>query len=134
MENETNQTTAPETTTPSAPAAAPTNQNTASTPEVDNTMVMGILCYLGVLVIIPYLMAKDNPFVHFHIKQGVVLAGLWIILYVAREMFIPWRYWEIVGFVNLALVILSIIGIVFVVQKKQTALPIIGSIANSVKI
>jgi uncharacterized membrane protein len=130
MENET-PTTAPEVT----PAAAPvTPAATPDTTPVDNTMIMGILCYLGVLVIIPYLMAKDNAFVKFHIKQGVVLAGLWIILYVAREMFIPWRYWEIVGFINLGLVILSIIGIVFVVQKKQTALPIIGSLADSVKI
>ncbi|OIP77367.1 MAG: hypothetical protein AUK16_02085 [Parcubacteria group bacterium CG2_30_44_11] len=131
MENETTITT-PEVT----PAATPTTSTNIplTTSDSDNNLIMGIFCYLGVLVIIPYLMAKDNPFVKFHLRQGIVLAGLWIILYVAREMIIPWRFVEIVRFAELALIILSVIGIIFVIQKKETALPIIGGLANKVKI
>ncbi len=36
-------------------------------------MVMGILCYLGILVLIPIFAAKDSKFVRFHANQGLIL-------------------------------------------------------------
>ena len=35
--------------------------------------VMAILAYIGPLIIASYLLAKDDEFVKFHIKQGLVL-------------------------------------------------------------
>jgi uncharacterized membrane protein len=112
--------------------AAP--QPITATADDNNSTLMGILCYLGILVIIPYLVAKENTFVNFHIKQGVVISAIWIVLYIAREMIIPWRLWGIVGVLNLGLLVLSIIGIVYVLQKKEKELPLVGSLAKYVKI
>ena len=40
----------------------------------ENNVLMGVLCYLGILVLIPLLTdAKNEAFVRFHIKQGIVL-------------------------------------------------------------
>jgi len=93
---------------------------------------MAVLAYIGILVIIPYLMAKDVPFVKFHIKQGVVLAIIEIILWLISGMF--WGLWFIIQLIQLVLLILSIIGIVNVVQNKEKELPIVGSLAKHIKI
>ena len=39
---------------------------------------LAILCYFGILLIIPWMMAKDDEFVKFHVKQGLtlLLAGI----------------------------------------------------------
>ncbi|OGM97342.1 MAG: hypothetical protein A2735_03160 [Candidatus Yanofskybacteria bacterium RIFCSPHIGHO2_01_FULL_41_21] len=97
---------------------------------LDNNTVMGILSYLGILVIIPFLMAKNVPFVKFHIKQGVVLAVIEIVLWVVSGML--WQLFAIVGILELALLILSIIGIINVVQKKEKELPVVGQFSKYV--
>ena len=103
----------------------------ASSPQ-DNSMVLGIISYLGPLSIISYLMAKDNEFVKFHAKQGLAVFGLEVIVWVLGSML--WSLWMIYQLINLATLILSIIGIVNVVQKKEKALPIIGAFAQGLKI
>src|SRR3954471_14186681 len=105
---------------------APSNQdNSASTPPnpahgADNTG-MAILCYLGILVIIPLLTeAKNDPFVKFHIKQGLVLLVIWVLGSVF--FWVPifgWLLW-------LAVVILTIMGIMSASHGKEKELPFIG--------
>lgn len=93
-----------------------------------NTL-MGILSYVGPLVIVSYLTAKDDPFVKFHIKQGLVLlvieAAVWIL-----GMFM-WQLWMLLNLVNLATLILSIVGIVNVVQGNQKELPLVGGFSKN---
>ena len=98
----------------------------------DNSTLMGVLSYLGPLVIIPLLAAKNNPFVKFHTKQGLILLSINILLWVVTPMFF-WHMWPLVRLVNLALFVLTIIGIVNVVQKKQNMLPVVGSLARYFK-
>jgi len=100
-----------------------------------NHVVMGVLSYLGILIIIPYLMSKDEPFVKFHIKQGLILVVAWFVLWAARwfMMFVPFMY-LIISVLNLILFIFVIIGIVNVLQNKQTPLPFIGHLGEMFKI
>lgn len=113
-------------------AAPESEQKTSPEPTEDNNMVMGILAYLGILVIIPFLVARDNPFVKYHIQQGLVLAVCWIGLMVLSSMI--WMFYPIISLVQLGLLVLSIIGIVNVVQKKQVPLPLLGGFAKHFKI
>lgn len=92
---------------------------------------MGILAYLGVLVIIPFLMAKDDPFVKFHIKQGLILAITEIAVWVLGMSMMFWNLWPILSLVNLATLVLSIVGIVNVVQGQEKELPLIGSFSKN---
>lgn len=96
----------------------------------NNDTVMGVLSYLGPLVLVPYLMNKNNDFVKFHTKQGLVLFGVEIVaMLVSSMMFL----WMISGLINLAAVVFTIIGIVNVVQGQKKELPIIGAWASSLK-
>ena len=82
---------------------------------------MGVLAYLGPLVIISYLVAKDDAFVKFHIKQGLVLFVIEIIIWVIG-LFI----WMLVPLLQLAVLVLAILGIVNVVQGTKKPLPLVG--------
>lgn len=93
---------------------------------------MGVLSYLGPLVIIPLVTTKDDPFVKFHIKQGLVLLVIEVIVYAISTAL--WQFWGIYRLIHLVLVIFSIIGIINVIQGKEKELPLLGSFAHSFKI
>lgn len=48
--------------------------------EMEEKKLMAILSYLGFLVIIPILQAKDSVYVRHHINQGIVLIGICFVL------------------------------------------------------
>jgi uncharacterized membrane protein len=105
----------------------PNNQSSQN--GADNDTLMGILAYLGPLVIVPYLTAKDRPFVQYHVRQGFVLFGIELVLYVLTGMFI-FMLLPLIGILQLGALIFTIIGIVHVVQKKEVPLPIIGGLTK----
>ncbi len=98
----------------------------------NNTTLMGILAYFGILVIIPFLMAKNDPFVKFHIKQGLVLVVIELAVMVAGSM--VYMIAPILMLVNLGALVLSIIGIINVVNKKEVPLPLVGQFSSHFKI
>lgn len=99
---------------------------------LENQTVMGILSYLGPLVIIPILLKKNNPFVKFHIKQGLGLLVLYVISYVLGAIII--LLYPLTQLVNLGLFVLSIIGIINVIQKKEQNLPLVGLYSDKIEI
>jgi len=108
------------------------DQPSGAAPAQKNTL-MGVLSYLGPLVIVSYLVAKDEPFVKFHVRQGLVLLAIEVVLWLIMRLFF-WQFWSLLplfDLVDLALLILSIVGIVNVAQGKETALPFVGSWGNS---
>jgi uncharacterized membrane protein len=118
--------------TPSAPA--PTEQKTSAPTATEHSpTLMGVLAYLGPLVLIPYILAKDVPFVKFHIKQGLVLFVIEAILWILMEVMLFWVLAPIVMVVNIGLLILSIIGIINVTQNKEAELPLLGKYASYFK-
>lgn len=124
---------------PVPPAATPTTA--AGTPPVaaedSNTLVMSILAYIGILVLVPLLVAKDNPTVKFHIKQGLVLfiaqVALWVVGNMSYSMMFGMLA-PIIMLVNLGLIILAIIGIVNAVKKLEKELPLVGGLAKHLPI
>lgn len=122
--------------TNNAPTPTPvqTTAPTAAAPGAgNNTLLMSILAYLGILVIIPLLVAKDDPVVKFHSKQGLVLCVGQVALWVASSM----SYSMTVGMLapvvmiaNIALFVLAVIGIINAVKGEQKELPVVGSLAK----
>ncbi len=105
----------------------------------ENNVLMGVLAYLSILVIIPFMMAKDESFVRFHIRQGLVLLSLQIIVWIL-SWFLAWMYFFaffvgiIIPLVNLGILVLAIVGIVNVIKNEQKELPIVGQFAKFFKI
>jgi uncharacterized membrane protein len=89
---------------------------------------MAILAYIGPLVIVSYVVAKDDPFVKFHIKQGLVLFVIEIIVQILGS--IMWQLWPLLQLVNLAVLVLAIIGIVHASQGKEMKLPLVGDFSS----
>jgi uncharacterized membrane protein len=95
--------------------------------------LMAVFSYLWVLIIIPFLTdAKEDPFVKYHLKQGLVLiifeAVGWFLGLVL--VWIPVIGWLIVWLWWLASFVLIIIGIINVVNGEEKELPYIGQYAK----
>lgn len=90
---------------------------------------MAILSYIGILVLIPLLTeSKNDPFVKFHIKQGLVTLVFWVLGSVL--FWIPifgWLLWVVV-------LVLTIMGIANAAGGKMKELPLIGHLANNFNI
>lgn len=106
--------------------------NNFSKKEIEDGKLMGILSYVGVLSLIPYLTEKNNRFVMYHAKQGVNLFLLEIICSVVLSVVGP-LMWLLLGvvalvsaLVSLASLALSIIGIVNVCNGYAKELPYIN--------
>lgn len=125
MENEVPN--ADQSTTPVQNSTA--GQTTVTAPE-RNTL-MAVLAYLSILVIIPLLVVKNDAFVTFHVKQGLVLAIIGLIVSALGMSMMIWILFPIISIINLGLLILSIMGIVNVVQGQEKKLPLVGHLADN---
>lgn len=94
--------------------------------------VMATLSYLGPLVIIPFLTHRDNPFVLFHIKQGLVLFILLLILQFIQFILVFLLPLMIPLYVGL--LVLGMVGILNALRRKEVELPIIGKFASHIKL
>jgi|AntRauTorckE6833_2_1112554.scaffolds.fasta_scaffold09266_3 uncharacterized membrane protein len=94
--------------------------------QIDNNTAMGILCYLGILVIIPIITAKDSKFVMYHANQGLVLLIAAVIL--SAISMIPFLGWLIGFFGWITVVIFAVMGIINVTNDEKKPLPLIGGI------
>ena len=97
---------------------------------------MAILAYVGILVLVPIVAAKDSPFAKYHANQGLLLTGGFIVLWIALIfIWIILRFIPFLGFfvscfgcflfplVGVAWLALSIVGILNVVNGKMKPLP-----------
>ena len=95
-----------------------------------NEIWMGILSYLGVLALIPYLVKDQTPFVRAHAVRGINLLLLEVIVWVAVGVFswVPILDGILSTLAGLASFVLSLIGIINVANKEDKDLPFIGTI------
>lgn len=94
--------------------------------DIADNKLLCILCYLGILLLIPLLTKQDSPFVRFHSNQGLLLLLFNIAASVVAV--VPLVGW-IVGFVaSVVGVVFLVIGIVNAVNGRAKTLPLIGKI------
>lgn len=93
---------------------------------------IAILNYLGILVLVPLLIEKQDEFVKFHARQGLVLFIAEI--GTALISWFPIIGWLFGFFLWILWLALSIIGIINVLNGKKTPLPIIGQFADRFKV
>lgn len=103
--------------------------------DIEDNKVMGVLAYLGILVLVPILAAKKSKFARFHANQGLLLCLVGICFaiayYILGVIFIlmPFLLWllPLVSLVGWGfIIVLCIIGIVNVVNSKAKELPFFG--------
>ena len=122
------------------PQAAPFPQYAApvddEAKDAQDNKVMGILAYLGFLVLVPLFAAKESKFAKFHANQGLVLfiaevaysIAIGIIGVIVRA--ISWQLYlvlnPILGLLSLAFFVFIILGIMNAVKGEKKELPVIG--------
>ncbi|MGI6175151.1 MAG: zinc-ribbon domain-containing protein [Christensenellales bacterium] len=122
---------------------APITQDTSEADDARNNKAMGVLAYLGILVLVPIFAAKESKFARYHANQGLVLALAEIAFAIVYSILTgiltaillgtgAWGVWSVIttllGLVWLVFLALAIIGIVNAVNGKMKDLPVIGKI------
>ncbi len=116
--------------------------------DIQNSTVMAVLSYLGLLVLIPWFAAPNSPYTRFHAKQGMtllivdiaysVLSFLLMLIKVPHTQYVmgipitysatPWYISAVVFLLSLPILALAVLGIVNAVRGKAKELPIIGKL------
>lgn len=98
----------------------------------DEKSLIAAASYVGPLIIIPFLTNKEDPFTRFHLKQGILVFIPSLVIWAfSGYMF---GLWPIIRIFSLAILVLSVIGIVNALQGKERALPLIGHFSSKIKL
>jgi uncharacterized membrane protein len=106
---------------------------------------MALLAYLGPLCLVPLLTGEKDEFVKFHVKQGIVLLVIEAAIWAIWNFFLGSMVWSwswgfyttlanIQNFIWLGVGVLSVIGLLNVVNGQQKELPIVGKYSAKMKI
>lgn len=102
----------------------------ASRPTEDRRM-MAIMAYVPFLCFLPLIKMKDDSYAYFHARQGLILFFIEIIAFIFSFPHISQLFWVAI---IIACIGSAVAGIMFAVQGKTHRLPIIGDLADKLKL
>ncbi len=91
--------------------------------------VMASLSYLGILCFVPLLLDRDDEFVQFHARQGLVL-WMWGVLAIFALSAPGVGKWFF-SFSGMAILAFSAVGLISVLLQRAWRLPLIHAVADS---
>jgi len=100
--------------------------------DIEENKVLAAIGYIWILFLIPLLAKKDSKFCQFHGKQGMILFIAWIVLVVVG--WVPFLGWIIFFFGSIALIILSLVGLIKALTGEYWELPILGQYAKKINL
>lgn len=113
--------------------------------DVEANKVIAAVGYIGILCLVPLLFAKDSAFAKFHAKQGLVIFLCEVALGIIGSVFsgmalsgvnMMGSFFLVNGalmLINLAFLVLSIVGIIKAISGERWEAPVIGKWAESLK-
>ncbi|MEK7774333.1 MAG: hypothetical protein AAB305_00410 [Candidatus Zixiibacteriota bacterium] len=105
--------------------------DTGSSSGVEDVRLASVMCYVPLLCFVPLLNMRDNKEIRFHARQGVIL---FIIEIVAVLFLVDWVSRFVFKGILILAAILSATAIYSTLQGRRFRLPIIGDIADKMKI
>lgn len=100
-----------------------------------------LFAFLGVfLTVIGFIIAlaakRNDKYVMYYGKQGLVLFIAWIIAWIIAMIFafIPVLGWIIMAAVYLGIVVLWIMGMIYALSGEMKPIPVIGKFADLIKL
>lgn len=85
---------------------------------------MAALSYVWVLSIVMLIVKKDDEFVKFHAKQGLIL---FILSFIGVIPVIGWLVWMVV-------VVLDIVGFIKALSGERYKVPVVGDLAEKINV
>ncbi|MBR5055889.1 MAG: hypothetical protein IKX03_01705 [Bacteroidales bacterium] len=92
--------------------------------DINGNKVMAILCYLGILILIPLFAAKNSKFVKFHLNQGIIVFLMGLIVWLISKV----NHGLITWILDLIVLVFVVIGIINAAGGKAKELPLVGKI------
>ena len=89
-----------------------------------SSRVLAVMSYLGVLSLVPLVMNRNDPYVQFHARQGVVL-WMWEVLAIYTWL-IPAVGSFFFHFSSILCSVFSVIGILSVLLGRAWKFPLLG--------
>jgi uncharacterized membrane protein len=89
-----------------------------------------VMAYLPFLCFVPLIKMRDDPYACFHARQGIVLFFMEIIALVFLIPYLSQFFWRVV---LIACIGAAVAGIIFSLQGKMYKLPIIGDLADRLR-
>lgn len=86
--------------------------------------LMAALSYVWILSVVMLIIKKDDEFVKFHARQGLIL---FIASFVGVIPFIGWFIWLIV-------VVFDIVGFIKALSGERYKVPVVGDIAEKINL
>ncbi|MBF0273093.1 MAG: hypothetical protein HQL98_13670 [Magnetococcales bacterium] len=99
------------------------------TRSVGSKMLAG-MSYLGILSLVPLVVNRDDPYVRFHARQGIVL-WMWEVLAI-YSLVVPGLGRAFFGISSLLCFVFSVIGLISVITSRAWKLPLIGNWAENI--
>jgi fumarate reductase subunit D len=90
--------------------------------------LLALLSYLGVLCLVPMVFNKDDAYVDFHARQGLVL-WVWGVLSIFA-LYLPGLGSYVFSVSYFMIAMLGLFGVVSVLFNKAWEIPVIASIAR----
>ena len=109
--------------------------------DAQDNKIMAILAYLGILVLVPILAAKESPFARYHANQGLILVIAWVAVYIVFFILaialafagLGWLISLLSFAIYIVLLVLVILGIVNAAKGEAKPLPLIGTLFTIIK-
>jgi uncharacterized membrane protein len=101
------------------------------TPSSSKNTSMAAIAYF--LFFVPLLTdAKDDPFVKYHVKQGLLLLILGIIVSIFNSIIgrIPFIGWAVSFILGVGMFVLWLLGLMNALNGKQEPVPLVGQYAE----
>ena len=94
--------------------------------------VLAAIGYIWVLFIVPLLVKRDNEFVQFHAKQGLVLFVFEVVVIILG--WLPVLGWFVIMPIGtIAAIALAVMGIVNTMQGRLWEMPFLAKYAQKIK-
>lgn len=90
-----------------------------------------VMAYIPFLCFVPVIKMRDDPYAYFHGRQGIVLFFLELIAVLFLIPKLSALFWTAV---IIACIGAAVAGIVFSFQGKKYKLPVIGDLADKLKV
>lgn len=98
--------------------------------DIQNNKLYALCAYLGVLMIVPLLLAKDSPFVRFHIRQALkVLIATMAVSVIGAVLSITILVPVAAAITVVILTVVNIIGFINAGKGRAKDLPIVKTIS-----
>lgn len=93
-----------------------------------SSKILAAMSYFGVLCLVPLVLNRDDPYVRFHARQGVVL-WMWEVLAI-YTLLLPGVGKLFFRFSSVTCLLLSVVGVVAVLLGRAWKFPVVGNWAE----